>query len=139
LAKYDSLTKISLNHWSFQLHLLMSLSKARREENLLTKRLRSCQELGWHILKGISMESLPQMKASDSPVRLNFRIAIHHHLNIFKPVLMSRKKSIEKRSKNGINWEYMFQVQMIGTCFLHSSPICFYSIFSFQGQDWTNN
>ena len=49
------------------------------------------------------MESLPQMQASDSRVRLNFRIAIYHHFNIFKPVLMSRKKLLQKRSKNGID------------------------------------
>jgi hypothetical protein len=49
------------------------------------------------------MESLPQMHASDSRVSLNFRIAIYHHFNIFKTVLMSRKKPLEKRSKNGID------------------------------------
>jgi hypothetical protein len=80
-----------------------SLIKERRKGNLLTKRLMSCQELGRHILSGFSMESLPQMQASDSRVILNFRITIDHHFNIFKTVLMSREKSIEKRSKNGID------------------------------------
>ena len=63
----------------------------------------SCQERGLHIFSGFSIESLHHMKVSDSRVRLNFRIAIYHHFNIFKLVMMSREKPLMKRSKSGID------------------------------------